>query len=140
MALDPGTKLAAECEIRNLVARLAHLADDGNLEEYLQLFTEDGSWSHAGETPLVGRAAIREGAERRISESVQGPGSGTRHLNTTLYVEVEGATDARAVSYYLYLGTHGGVAPLKTGRYLDQFRRTEAGWKLASRVLVDDVN
>jgi hypothetical protein len=140
MELDPDTKLAAECEIRNLVARLAHLADDGNLDEYIQLFTEDGSWSHRGETPLVGRAAIRQGAEQRIRQSVQGPASGTRHLNTTLYVDVKGPNDAQAVSYYLYLKAHGGVAPLKTGRYLDRFRRTQAGWKLSSRILVDDVN
>ena len=140
MTLDPGQTLAAELEIRNLIARLAHLADDGNLDEYLELFTEDASWSHLGDTPRVGKASIGEGAEQRIRESVQGPGSGTRHLNTTLYVTIEDPNHAEAISYFLYVGTRGGVVPMKTGRYIDQFLCTTDGWKLASRVLVEDVN
>jgi uncharacterized protein (TIGR02246 family) len=140
MSLNPNDQLAAESQIRNLIAQLAHLADDGNLDDYIELFTEDASWSHRGDVRLTGKAEIRKGAESRIRDAIQGPGTGTRHLNTTLYIELDGPTHARALSYYLFLGTHGGVAALKTGRYVDRLRRTDRGWKLASRELVEDVN
>ena len=141
MELEPIQRLIAESEIRNLVARLAHLADDANLDEYLDLYTEDGSWAHDDDPPAVGRDAMRAGAEQRIATGIQGPGTGRRHLNTTLSVTVEGPDAATAESYFLYLATKDVEQPtvLKTGRYLDRFRRTPKGWKLVSRRVVEGI-
>jgi 3-phenylpropionate/cinnamic acid dioxygenase small subunit len=132
----------AESEIRNLVARLAHLADEAKLDEYLDLYTEDGSWAHDADQPFVGPEALRAGAEQRIAAHVQGPGTGTRHINTTLWVAIEGPDTATAESYFLYLATKDVERPevLGTGRYLDRFRRTANGWKLASRCVVTAIN
>lgn len=127
---------AAESEIRNLVARLGHLADDGDLEVYITLFTEDAVWrgptgTHQGHEDLLA------GARQRRADKIQGPGTDTRHVNTTLWVEVDGPDTARAQSYYLYLRQAGTQSPVlaMSGRYDDTFRRTPDGWKLASRTI-----
>ena len=41
MSDDLLQRLDAGPQIRNLIARLGHLADDGDLKEYVTLFTED---------------------------------------------------------------------------------------------------
>ena len=73
-------------------------------------------------------------------------------MNTTLWVQVDDADNARAESYWLYLtdanggaaGAYGdhGTTPIiqMTGRYVDRFRRTPTGWKLASRTIHQGVN
>jgi 3-phenylpropionate/cinnamic acid dioxygenase small subunit len=136
-------RLAAEAEIRNLVARLAHLADDGDLvNEYMPLYTDDATWGMAGADKVAsGHAEILAAAQERRTSGVQGPGSGLRHLNTTLWISIDGPVDARAQSYFVALRTSGpdGTVVATTARYDDTFRRTSEGWKLASRCIVMDV-
>ena len=142
MALDPIDRLLAENEIRNLVGRIAQLADDGDLEVYLQLFTADATWANGDAIAHTGHEDLLAGAQQRRSDGIQGPGTGTRHLNTTLWVDVEGPDDAYAESTFLVLDASGDgdVVVRMTGRYEDRFRRTPDGWKLASRRIVTDVN
>jgi ketosteroid isomerase-like protein len=140
--LDPLQRVVAESEIRNLVAHLGHLADDGDITEYLSFFVEDGLWGLEGQQPRVGLEDIRAGVEQRRKDLVQGPGAGTRHLNTTLSITIDGPDSAHAESYVLFVGTKGTDHPeiVFTGRYLDEFRRTPDGWKMVSRHIVPDVN
>jgi 3-phenylpropionate/cinnamic acid dioxygenase small subunit len=140
--VDPLQRLIAESEIRNLVGRLAHLADDANTDEYLTLYTEDGSWGYENDPPFTGKDGLRRGATERIEGGIQGPGTGTRHINTTLAITVESQDEARSESYFLYLGTKESDHPeiLRTGRYVDRFRRTPDGWKIVSRRIVTAVN
>jgi 3-phenylpropionate/cinnamic acid dioxygenase small subunit len=140
---DPIEQMAAELEIRNVLARLAHLADDGDLEEYLDNFTEDATWANPGSDQVRrGREDLLAGALERRASGIQGPGSGTRHVLTTTAVEVLDSGRATARSYFLFLDTNddGGAVIRLTGRYLDDFRRTPMGWKLAGRRIVTDVN
>ena len=140
--VDSLERLLAENEVRNVVARVAHLADDGDLAEYLSWFTPDASWGIAGSgAMIVGHDALLAGAMQRRADGIQGPGSGTRHINTTLWVSVDSADEASAGSYYLFLDTGTDPATVRTsGRYEDRFRRTVDGWKLASRAIHPDVN
>ena len=134
-------QLAAEAEIRNLVARMAHLADSGDLDEYITLFTDDAVWRMPGGAAKEGRDDILAGAHERRRTGMQGPGTHTRHVNTTLWVRLEGPDDAVAGSYYLFLeNTSTAPAIRSTGRYEDRFRRTADGWKMAHRNIVQDVN
>jgi hypothetical protein len=138
-------RLADELEIRNLVARLAHGADMGDLEtDYLPLFTEDATWrfpggaDRAAEAATVsGREAILADRRRRRASGFQGPGTNTRHVNTTLAVRVDGSDTAQAESYWLFIGdTNGGNPQVRgVGHYHDVFRRTADGWKLARRTI-----
>ncbi|HVW45208.1 MAG TPA: nuclear transport factor 2 family protein [Amycolatopsis sp.] len=136
-------RLTDEAEIRNLIARIAHLADDGDVDEYLSHWCEDASWEGGGRPRLSGHEALRAGVLQRRADGVQGPGTGKRHVNTTLWVDVDVRDgSATAQSYFLMLapetGTTGHVVSL-TGRYDDRFRRTADGWKFASRLITTDV-
>lgn len=122
-------------QIRNLVARLAHLADYGDLDEYMTLFTDDATWDLPGGR-CDGAAAIRSDRESRRAAGGQGPGTDTRHMNTTLWVDVDGSDVATAHSYFVFVRDAGSSPTVAlTGRYLDTFRRTSAGWKLSSRTI-----
>jgi len=138
-ASDAVTLLRDEAEIRNVIARIAHASDDGDLErDYLPLFTDDARWSVV-ETDIDyrGKAEILAAARERRQTGRQGPGTGLLHLNTSLWVAVDGGDEAHAESYFVVskaatsLVEPGTVAG--TGRYRDTFRRTPEGWKLASR-------
>jgi hypothetical protein len=138
-------RLVDEAAIRNLIARLAHLADDGDVDEYLSLWCEDGTWGQRGGQLWSGLDGLRAGVMQRRADGIQGPGAGTRHSNTTLEVEIESADEARAQSYFHFIGPRDGDRDgeyliLKTGRYSDRFRRTESGWKIASRIIATDIN
>ncbi len=147
-ALD---RLLAESEIRNLVARLGHLADDGDIDEYLSLLTEDAEWTTPGRPTRKGHADLRARILEDRAAGVQGPGAASRHVNTALWVEVDGDR-GRAESYFLYITNANGGAPGSTvqdastpvvqltGRYVDEFVRTPDGWKLRSRTIRRDVN
>jgi len=130
-----------ERQIRNLISRLVHLADYGNLDEYMTCFTEDAIWEGPA-SPLTpqdrvtnhGAAAIRADREKRRSAGGQGSGSHVRHMNTALWVELDGSDDATAHSYFAYIRDADTQPTLGlAGRYEDTFRRTPKGWKLAHR-------
>lgn len=128
-------------EIHNTLARLAHLADDGELAEYLDLFTEDAVW----ETPAIGatgtepdrregRADIGAGATARRAKGGQGPGTATRHVVHTIEVAAGDNGTAASVAYWsFYRSTTTAPQLAGVGRYDDTWRLTDAGWKLARR-------
>jgi 3-phenylpropionate/cinnamic acid dioxygenase small subunit len=135
-------RVADELEIRNLVARLAHLADHGELSEYIALFTEDAVWGfqakpgQAATYPLRhGRADILAGAKDRRSSGTTGPGSHSRHVLTSTWVKVEGDS-ATSGSYLVFYRNCNAVPELVNfSVYADRFRRTPEGWRLAERLI-----
>ena len=130
---DELARIRDELEIRNLIARVAQLADYGDVEEYASLFTEDGSWEFPG-APLHGRAGILAGARERRRQQVTGPGSATRHLITTVAVRVEDATTAVADSYFqFWRDTATSPALFNMGHYHDVLRREDGAWRIARR-------
>jgi 3-phenylpropionate/cinnamic acid dioxygenase small subunit len=146
MTDDPVRRLADELEIRNLVARLAHLADMGDLEaEYLPLFTEDATWefpwsadSEAEPAKVTGHEASLADRRQRRADGFQGPETNTRHVNTTLAVRVDGSDTAEAESYWLFVAETNSAEPKVRGigHYRDTFRRTRDGWKMARREII----
>jgi hypothetical protein len=147
MSDDRAARLADEAEIRNLTARLAHLADfASDLTEYLSLFTEDGVWEYSEASraqvkgpreglSVKGRAAIAADRGRLRAEKFQGPGTKTYHVNTTLAVRVTGETTAEAESYWLFVDAKAEPKLSRIGHYHDTWRKTPQGWKLAHRVV-----
>lgn len=141
--MDALDRVVAESEIRNLVARLGHLADDGDIDVYLSMWTEDGAWGRGdGSAMQQGHEQLRARILADRAADVQGPGTNSRHLNTTLWVQIDSDDTAHAESYFLYLRDASSDKPTvaKTGRYRDQFRRTADGWKFYRRQIVLDVN
>jgi len=136
-------RIQDELEIRTLLAELAFQADDGELDTYLDLFTEDAVWempaNAAAGVPAArceGRAEISASVEQRRAIGVQGPGTGSMHHLTTVRVEVDGDVASGRV-YYQFVGMVEGRPAVRTiGRYRDTYRRTAAGWKLSHRTIV----
>src|SRR5205823_5551423 len=110
--------VADELAVRNVIASLALLADDGDLDDYVALFTPDAQWEMPG-APRHGYADIRAGAEARRATGGAGPGSATRHMVTTTAVVIDGER-AVARSHWLFL-TDTATAPKiqLAGAYVD---------------------
>jgi 3-phenylpropionate/cinnamic acid dioxygenase small subunit len=126
--------VADELTIRNIIARLAQLADMGDLDDYLKLWTEDASWEMPGAPARKGHAEILQGARERRASGTQGPGTSTRHVVTTLAVQVDGADTASSDSYFLYVADTTSSPRLGSiGHYHDTLRRSTDGWRVARR-------
>lgn len=132
---------SAAWEIHQALARLAHLADEGEVADYLDLFTEDAVWeapevaaTGAKADRRAGRADIGNGVTARRARGIQGPGSATRHVVHTTEVTDGPDGTAESVAYWaFYRSTTGTPVLASMGRYDDQWKLTEAGWKLARR-------
>ena len=133
--------MGADAEIRTLLARIAQLADTGDLEEYLTMFTEDAVWGMP-DNPAVGMTAnekkghaeILAGAQERRASGLQGPGTESRHVLTPIAVDVESEDRATARSYFMFFGSTSTTPTLRTmGQYDDVLVKGERGWQLARR-------
>jgi 3-phenylpropionate/cinnamic acid dioxygenase small subunit len=123
-----------ELDIRNVIHRLAQLADEGTLEDYAALFTDDAVWD-AGAAFGVrkGKADIIAGGRERRANGLAGPGTHKRHVITTTAVQIEGDR-AHARSYMLFYVDCDTAPRVGTVTvYQDEFHRTPSGWKLAHR-------
>jgi uncharacterized protein (TIGR02246 family) len=130
---DRVARVLDELEIRNLIARVAQLADHGDVEEYASLYTEDALWDFPGGA-LRGRADILVGARERRSQRVTGPGTATRHIITTLAVRVKDAGTAAADSYFqFWRDTATSPTLFNMGHYRDVLRREDGAWRIARR-------
>jgi 3-phenylpropionate/cinnamic acid dioxygenase small subunit len=133
---DQLQRVADDLEVRDAVARIAQLSDEGALEEYIALFTEDAVWDGGAAFGVrKGHADILAGARERRGAGTSGPGSHNRHVITTSAVQVQGDS-AQVRSYFLfYVECDKSPAVRVVGVYQDEFRRTPAGWKLARRMI-----
>lgn len=148
MALDPAVqRVVDELEIRSHVAELAQLADtapDDELDKYLALLTEDATWVVVAASELLetqertGHLEILEGVRERRVAGVQGPGTDTRHVVSTLVVTFETSDRAMARCYWQYFTNASSSAPVLAlmGEYRNTFVRTPSGWKLSRRELI----
>ena len=129
-------KVEAELSIRNLIARMAHATDGGELESYAALLTPDCRWAMAGREPMSGRDEVVGSAKSRRAAGTVGPGSGNRHFIASTAVELDLEHNAaQATSYYLYVSVIEGQQVIRaSGIYHDKFRLTESGWLFAERV------
>lgn len=134
-------RAADELEIRNLVARLAQLADDGELDEYIQLFTEDAVWDGgAALGTKQGHAELLAAARDRRASGAAGPGTNSRHVITTSVVDVaDDRATGRAV-FHFYVKTDGAPELALLGLYDDEFERTDGGWRLSRRAITVGVS
>ena len=126
--------MSDDAAIRNVVARLAILADEGDLEEYVDLFTDDARWDMPG-GELQGRDNLLAGAIERRAAGTVGPGSNTRHVITTQAVAVDGDEAASDSYFQFWVNTATEPSIALFGTYRDHLVRTGGGWKLAHRVI-----
>lgn len=121
-----------ELAIRNLIARIAQLADTGSADDYTRCFTPDARWDMPG-SPQRGRSDIQRGSQARRDAGAIGPGSATRHMVGTIVVDIDGDA-ARAKSYFQFFDQTTTTPRLRlVGQYDDRFVRTSDGWLLENR-------
>jgi len=126
--------ISDDAEIRALIARIAFLSDEGDIEEYDSVYTEDAVWS-AGSASNTGLAEIKASTRARRIEGSTGPGSHNRHITVPVDVHVDGDR-ASAVSYFLFVGSVNTDPQIRRfAVYDDAFVRTPQGWRCASRTI-----
>ncbi len=106
-------------EIEQLLARYASAMTRNSIEEVMAVFTADGTYSAFGEIyALRDFPALVEAAPKGL------------FLCGTPAIELDGdeATGTQPLSFVAQEDHH-----LRIGWYTDQYRRTEAGWRLATR-------
>lgn len=128
--------------IQTLLARIAQLADTGEIVEAVACYTPDGVWELADATGLPletgalrGHAEIEAGIRERQEKGVQGPGTHTRHDISTTVVSVDGDRATAASYFRFYREAHLTPVLAAMGRYDDVLLRTPGGWRLAHRVI-----
>jgi uncharacterized protein (TIGR02246 family) len=120
--------------IRNLIANVARLADGDDVDAYVDLFTSDASWEMPGATRR-GHEEIRAGAVERRSAGQVGPAAATRHTVGTTVVTLGSDRAAADSTFQFYVDTTTTPTLSMVGTYHDEFVRTDAGWRLARRVI-----
>lgn len=130
-----------ELEIRNLLGRLLWEADNAGIDDldaYIACFTPDAEWQMLGDVRR-GHEDLLEGARERRRSGMMGPGTSVVHLLSCTVVDVESADAASAKSYIqAYRNAPRDPQLFIMGQYHDRFRKTEEGWKLASRTVLFD--
>ena len=124
--------------IRSLIARIAHAADEADVDTYSQLYTEDAVWEMTGSRPQLnsGLAEIQAATRARRASGTSGPGTETRHLASCIDVTVDSPAEARAESSWQFYSDTTTAPRLTTiGRYHDRFRRVDGRWLLAHRTI-----
>jgi len=136
--VDDNERLIAELGIRNVVGRLAHLADRGDVEEYVTLFTDDAVWDHPVLGARTGRDDILAGARERRAGMDPAVGSPYRHVITTQWVRIDDQDHGFSQAYWMVVHATRPATVGITGRYDDELRRTPDGWKMARRTIFED--
>ena len=117
-------------QIRQLLARFIQLRDDKRFDEWVRLFTEDGTFEYPGAS-LSGRDAIRDSVASLLRDD-RG-----KHLGFNAVIEVDGDT-ASVTSDVVKLraaepGSGAAFVVQTAGRNIDSLVRTKDGWRVASR-------
>jgi anthranilate 1,2-dioxygenase small subunit len=138
--------------VENLLARYVHALDEGRLEEWPELFVEDGRYrittaeNHERGLPLSivyadSRAMLRDRVTALRHANIY-EAQRYRHTVSSTLVERRGAGAARAVSHFQVVRImHTGESMLfATGRYLDVVRLNGSGGKaqFEERIVVCD--
>jgi uncharacterized protein (TIGR02246 family) len=127
-------ELADRIEIRELAARYNNAIDDGQLDEFLELFTDDAVFEVAGSPPAKGKA--------EIAALISAFPTGHIHATTDAVVRVDGDLATQRCTL-ICLGRRrdrGEQSVIATGRYADDFVRTASGWKFTKRLAALDVD
>lgn len=126
-------------EIRNLLGTYCELMDAADWPAVGALFADGELTAEDGSVVASGADAVRALYEKGTRLYDGSPR--TKHVtaNSVLTITGDGAT-ARS-SYVVFQATDGfELQPIISGRYRDEFVRTESGWRFARRqFLVDHV-
>lgn len=141
----PETYAQDRAEIEDLMARYLFAMDYGDIDSYVETFTEDGSIEFATGT-FEGRDAIRE-AVTRFKEGIgqfytteDGEPAALRHVLLQSVVRVEGDR-AWSTSLWMEMANDGPGDSFKMGTfgiYEDELERVDGRWLFSRRVVLNE--
>ncbi|MFK7894607.1 MAG: nuclear transport factor 2 family protein [Myxococcota bacterium] len=131
----PGLITAQDrAQIHALIALYSHTFDGGDVDAWIDLFTEEAEFVTSTVGSAQGKEALRRWAEERLADRA---GDQMRHFATNTLLRPLSSDQVRARSYVLITRqslTGGSLAQvLFTGVYEDDIRRTPKGWKFERR-------
>ena len=134
--MDGMERLLIERDCTRLSADYGRFVDFGQASRAADLFTEDGVCElSAGRFEGIGQ--IRAFFEKRQAQA----DVVSRHVMTNIAIHVHDdghATGLVYLTFYRVAWDGDGPAPLGlpsyVGSYTDEYRRTPAGWRIASRI------
>lgn len=119
--------MSDEADIIRLISEYCHAIDDGRIEDWLDLFTADGSFEMLG-TTRTGREEIRAFA------SGVGTAGALRHFAANPEIDVDGDTATAMVDHILLRRDEDGTWGLMAvGRWHDELVRERDRWRFRSR-------
>lgn len=144
-AAAPGDPVSAAAElvereaIRDVLLEYGRAFDERRLEDYANLFAENGEWV-GGPTVARGPAQVLEMVRRTVAEIPTAPGARNFHVMTNMMVDVDGDTATAWSRYTFYMpGPDGQPDPVVTGVYDDRLVKVGGKWKFLRRELTADI-
>ena len=117
-------------EIQQLYVRYNQGLDFQDEELYLSAWADDAVFTTGGGIPYAGREEIR----KRFRDRPPPEGRTITHNNTSSLITPTADGGAKGRTYWMVIDVN--EAPpriLATGYYFDTFKRTPAGWRIATR-------
>jgi len=132
---------AARDAIENLLHTYAERIDAGDFAGVGELFADAAILGPDG-TPVAEGAAATQRLYEKTTRRYEDGTPRTRHVTSNLILEVdEGAGEASGRCTYIVFQSLPDfpLQPIVTGRYHDQFSRTEDGWRFRERRMFVDM-
>ena len=132
--MDALTRIQIRLAIEDLNTAFTHHLDHDEVDELVDLFTDDALYTH-GSRVSRGRAAIRDLFEARRSAGVRT----ARHLYSGLKLNIENHADATGSSVCMTFAFDGpapvsNTLPHLVADFEDRYRCDSAGlWRIAER-------
>ena len=126
-------EVSARAAIQATVARYTFNGDRGRVGELAQCFAEDGVLEFPGEWTATGREEIVTQTSSVTGETRERSRALLRHHLATHHVEFDGASEARATTYFT---AYTEIGADHVGRYVDRLRRVGDDWLFSHRRVV----
>jgi 3-phenylpropionate/cinnamic acid dioxygenase small subunit len=131
--MDQLSQTTERLAIQRLIAVYAQLLDEGRLEDWGQLFTEEARFRAYGRT-YASRATI----VAEIGSMVLPPDHPAKHMSLVPLIDF--TADGRALAWTDFSGVgandSGEIVVGTIGRYYDELVRDGERWRFASRTIV----
>ena len=133
--MDSLSRMEIESACARLSVQYCFAVDAREYDKFIGLFTEDAVWTTPGREPWRGHAGIRQFTSEISTKQT------VRHLASNILVDVIDENHARGMScttVYRHMGNEA-PAPMEGPALIvenrDEYRRTDKGWRIASRVI-----
>lgn len=142
--MNDGITWQDRVEIHDLLARVAMTADTADdIDDYLDLMTDDIVFEFAANAAVglsaasySGRDEVGRGAVSRREQGIQGPGSRSLHVISSITIDPGAAGTASAMaSWRFYAVRDDAPALVSIGIYANEFRRESGRWLLSRRAV-----